>query len=155
VHGAATAGRHATKKPGGCRALEDDVCARSGYFDDFFADDLRAEDFFADDLRAEDFAADFLAPVDLRALDDFFAALFLLVAGDFAIAVFLSVPLQKGHGNRISRHDEEITKRHVPSNRVSTIATFIHWLFDFRALKKCYFGSQGGPDGWALTEGES
>ena len=125
----------------------------ASYFDDFLAEDLRADDFLADDLRADDFAADFLAPVDLRALD-FFAALFL-VAGDFAIAVILSVPLQTGHGNRISRHDEEITKRHLASNRVSTMTTFIHRLFDFRAFKKCYSGSEGDPDGWALGEGES
>jgi hypothetical protein len=135
------------------------MCAReAAYFDDFFADDLRADDFAADFLAPpfddERDEVAFFAPVDLRALVDFFAALFL-VAGDFAIAVFLSVPLQTGHGNRISRHGEEITKRHVASNRVSTIATFIHRLFDFRALKKCYSASKGDPDGWALVEGES
>lgn len=127
------------------------------YFDDFLAD-LRADDFAADFLAPpfddERDEVAFFAPVDLRALVDFFAALFL-VAGDFAIAVFLSVPLQTGHGNRISRHGEEITKRRLASNRVSTIATFIHWLFDLRALKKCYSGLEGDPDGWALDEGES
>ena len=86
----------------------------------------------ADDFRAEDFAADFFPPLfDVERdelaffapdfeldLDPDFDALFLLAAGDFAIAVFLSVPLQTGDGNRVSRPDEEIIKRHLASNRV-------------------------------------
>jgi hypothetical protein len=96
--------REATKKPGECRAFKGRV--KATYFEDFLADDFRAEDFAADffaplfDVERDELA--FFAP-DFE-LDLDFDALFL-VAGDFAIAVFLSVPLQTGHGNRVSRHD--------------------------------------------------
>ena len=99
------------------------------YFDDFFEpprdDDLRAddfEDFFAPLLEVERDVLDFFAP-DLaldRFVEDF------LVAGDFAICGCPFVPLQKGHGNRISRRGEETTKRPLQSNRMENFLMFIH-----------------------------
>jgi hypothetical protein len=85
------------------------------YFDDFFEEPPRDEE----DLRAEDFAADFFAPpfelardvlaflapplLDAPDLDELdfealFDELFLLVAGDLAIADVLSFPSKKGTG---------------------------------------------------------
>ena len=111
------------KKPGGLPGFFTRVDTWSSalstrYFeDDFFEDPLRE----AGALRAEDFAADFFSPLlavvverevlaffappDFDAPDfeapDFealFDELFLLVAGDFAIADVLSFPCEKGTG---------------------------------------------------------
>ena len=107
------------KKPGFLsRALRDPVSSgpKRPYFeDDFFEDDLRADDFFEPLFEPERDELDFFEPDLEPDLDPDFDELFLVA--DFAIAVFLSVPLQKGHGNRISRHGEETTKRRLASNR--------------------------------------
>jgi hypothetical protein len=113
---------------------------RAYFEDDFFEPPLDEVD-----LRAEDFADDFFAPLfepereevdffapDFDALDlddpDFealFDELFLLVAGDLAIADILSFP-SKGHGNRISRRGEETIMRRLSSNRIEMFGKFIH-----------------------------
>jgi hypothetical protein len=82
------------KKPGSRRAFSLDMNRARlwAYFeDDFFEDDLR---FFEPPLFRElDFFDDF--ELDLEPdFDELFLA-------DLAIAVFLSVPFQKGHGNRV------------------------------------------------------
>ncbi len=96
---------------------------RASYFEEDLFDELLREDFralpddFFDPLLLErelDFFAD-LEPD--RDFDDFLVA---------AIAVILSVPLQKGHGNRVSRRRQETTNRWCASNRKETIGKFIH-----------------------------
>ena len=65
-------------------------------------DDLRADDFFEPLFEPEREALDFLAPdLEDREDPDFeapFDELFLLVAGDLAIADVLSFPSKKGTG---------------------------------------------------------
>ena len=86
------------------------------YFEDFFEApplddvvDLRADDFsldffaplFAPELEREAldfFAPDFSLDRDEPALEALFDAVFLLVAGDLAIADILSFPSKKGTG---------------------------------------------------------
>ena len=108
------------KKPGGCRAFSREThslqvrCIR--YLEDDFFDELRDEE----DLRADDLLDDFFAPLfeperdalDFFALDlepdledpDFEALLdelFLLVAGDFAIADVLSFPSKRARESHL------------------------------------------------------